>query len=168
MSIILTFDWILLGSIQWQILKSYIPNAYIWSLITTFSGIVISYIWTTVVFYGWLVIGITSFTDKNYSILKSLILLANIALFFGLGYLFGQIQLSVLGKLIVLHGTSHFLRNTGLYWLLNIPVSLIASMVISYKRTPWYAVLLAIVISAVLVIASSLKYSSKLEQILTN
>ena len=56
MSIILTFDWILLGSIQWQILKSYIPNAYIWSLITTFSGIVISYIWTTVVFYGWLVI----------------------------------------------------------------------------------------------------------------
>lgn len=168
MSIILIVDWILLGLIQWQILKSYIPNAYIWSLITTFSGIVISYIWTIGVFYGWMVIGITSFTDKNYSILKSLILLANIALFFGLGYLFGQIQLSVLGKLIVLHRTSHFLRNTGLYWLLNIPVSLIASMVISYKRTPWYAILLAIVISAVLVITSSLKYSSKLEQILIN
>ena len=170
--LVVTADWILLGLVQWRLLNPYLTNAYTWGVVTIVSGIIISVLWVITIGLGWFIFGLTAFSDKNFWTLRFLLFFINLLVFFGLGYLFGWIQIQVLKQsIIVLNETHYFPLKMAFYWLWNIPLSLIASVAITtsigafHKYTVFY--LFTILITVSLIVISNLKYSFKLEQILT-
>jgi hypothetical protein len=169
--LLLTVDWILLGLVQWRLLNPYLTNAYTWGVVTIASGIIISVLWVMTISLGWFIFGLTAFSDKNFLALRFLLFFINLLVFFGLGYLFGWIQMQVLKQSIVLNETHCLCLKMAFYWLWNIPLSLITSVAITtsigafHKYTVFYVLTTLITIS--LIVICNLKYSFKLEQILT-
>jgi hypothetical protein len=169
--LILTADWILLGLVQWRLLNPYLTNAYTWGVVTIISGIIISAFWVITIGLGWFIFGLTAFSDKNFWALRFVLFLINLLVFFGLGYLFGWIQIQVLKQSIVLNETHYYPWKMAFYWLWNIPLSLIASVVITSSLGPFHKYPLFYIFTTLitfsLIAISNLKYSFKLEQILT-
>jgi hypothetical protein len=169
--LVITADWILLGLVQWRLLNPYLSKAYTWGVVTIVSGIIISVLWVITIGLGLFIFGLTAFSNKNFWVLRFLLLLVNLVAFFALGYLFGWIQIQVLKQSIVLNEINYFPWKMAFYWLGNIPISLIASVAITTSIGPFpkYTViyLLTTLITVILIFIINLIYASKLEQILT-
>jgi hypothetical protein len=170
-ALVLTADWILLGLAQWRLLNPYLANAYTWGVVTIVGGTIISGLWIITIGLGLFIFGITAFSDKNFFAVRLLLFLVNLLVFFGLGYLFGWLQIQVLKQSIVLDGTDYLPLKMGFYWLWNIPISLIASIAITTSVGPFDKYILFYVfttlITIIFIIVSNLIYGFKLEQILT-
>lgn len=170
-ALVVSADWILLGLVQWRLLHSTLANAYIWGIVTIISGILVSGLWLITIGLGYFIFGITAFSNQNFWGLRFLVFLGSILVFFGLGYFLGWLQIQVLKQSIAFNGTHYFPLNMGLYWLWNIPLSLIASIPITTSMGPFHKnilfYLLTSLITISLIVISNLRYTFKLEQILT-
>lgn len=144
--------WILLGLVQWQLLKPYITDAYNWGLTTIIGGIGCSFLMGLgffLAFYFWIRnSNITNFLGGRNSNPADwwIALVLIIVSLFASGFILGWMQ-----KLIIQHSVNSVYITylpivNGLTWLLCLPLFII--LYFSFARDSFYFYIVSMYLSA--------------------